>query len=202
MAERAGEHLERVEIADVAALHRWLAENHARRDSVWLVLPRKGAAGGGIAWSDVVDEALCFGWIDSLPRKLDETRTLLLLSPRKRGSAWSRINREKVARLIAEGRMQPPGLACIEAAKADGSFDRLAEIDDLEAPADLAEAFAGDDRARAAFGAFAPSSRRAILEWIVQARTPQTRAARVARTVALAARGLRANHPESRGTEA
>lgn len=201
MARRAGENLERVEISDREALARWLAENHARRESVWLVLPRKGAAGGGLAWSEVVDEALCWGWIDSLPRSLDEARTMLLLSPRKPGSAWSKVNRDKVARLIAEARMRPAGLAAVAAAKANGSYERLAAVDDLAPPPDLAAALAADEAARAAFARFAPSSRRGILEWILQAKKPETRAARVARTVALAARGLRANHPEARGIE-
>lgn len=199
--KRSGEHHEWIEISDREALARWLSENHARRESVWLVLPRKRDSGAHVPWSDVVDEALCWGWIDSLPRKLDEARTMLRLSPRKPGSAWSKVNREKVARLLAQGRIAPPGLAVIEAAKADGSFDKLAEIDDLSPPADLAEALAADPRARAAFDGFPRSSRRAILEWILQAKRPETRATRVARTVALAARGVRANHPEAKGVE-
>ncbi|MGP9821195.1 YdeI/OmpD-associated family protein [Salinarimonas sp. NSM] len=200
--KRSGEHHERVEIPDREALAHWLAENHARRESVWVVLPRKSDGGAHVPWPEIVDEALCWGWIDSLPRELDETRTMLRLSPRKPGSAWSKVNREKVARLMAEGRITPPGLAVIEAAKAGGSFYRLAEIDGLEPPADLVEAFAADPRARATFDGFPRSSRRAILEWILQAKRPGTRAERVARTVACAARGLRANHPEARGVQA
>jgi uncharacterized protein YdeI (YjbR/CyaY-like superfamily) len=146
----------------------------------------------------VVDEALCFGWIDSLPRRLDADRSMLLLSPRKPGSGWSKVNKDKVARLTADGRMAPAGLAKVEAAKADGSWARLDAVDALAEPDDLVAALDADPAARANFDAFPRSSRRGILEWIVNAKRPETRAARIATTVALASENRKANHPAGR----
>jgi uncharacterized protein YdeI (YjbR/CyaY-like superfamily) len=195
----AGEHLERVEVASLDEWRVWLAAHHGQVDSIWLVRWKK-ECGPYLAYADVVDEALCWGWIDSLPRKLDEDRSMLLLSPRRADSAWSAVNKAKVKGLIAAGRMQPAGLAKIEAAKADGSWDRLNSVDALTVPDDLASALAaaGPDAAHN-FAAFSPTSRRGILEWIVQAKRAATRAERVARTARLAQIGLRANFPEARG---
>lgn len=195
----AGEHLERVEAASLDEWRAWLAAHHRQADSIWLVRWKKGR-GPHLAYADVVDEALCWGWIDSLPRKLDDERSMLLLSPRRAGSAWSAVNKAKVERLIAEGRMQAAALTKIEMAKADGSWDRLNEVDALKVPDDLARALSaeGQDAARN-FAAFSPSSRRGILEWITQARHPETRTRRVADTARLAALGLRANFPEAKG---
>lgn len=194
----AGWHLERVEVASLAEWRAWLAAHHGQRESIWLVRWKKGR-GPHLAYGDVVDEALCWGWIDSLPRKLDDDRSMLLLSPRKKGSAWSAVNKAKVARLMAAGRMQVAGLAKIAAAKADGSWDRLNAVDALKIPDDLAQVLAGAGSAADNFAAFSPSSRRGILEWIQQARRPETRARRVAETARLAALGLRANFPEAKG---
>lgn len=180
----AGWHLERVEAASLAEWRAWLAAHHGQRESIWLVRWKKGR-GPHLAYGDVVDEALCWGWIDSLPRK--------------KGSAWSAVNKAKVERLMAAGRMQVAGLAKIAAAKADGSWDRLNAVDALNIPDDLAQALAGAGSAADNFAAFSPSSRRGILEWIQQARRPETRARRVAETARLAALGLRANFPEAKG---
>lgn len=195
----AGEHLERVEAASLAEWRAWLAAHQGQRESIWLVRWKKGR-GPHLAYGDVVDEALCWGWIDSLPRKLDDDRSMLLLSPRKKGSAWSAVNKAKVERLIAAGRMQTAGLAKIEAAKADGSWDRLNAVETLAVPDDLAAVLTavGEDAVRN-FAAFSPSSRRGILEWIQQAQRPETRARRMAETARLAALGLRANFPEAKG---
>jgi len=181
--------LERIEAADRAALRHWFAAHHACRASVWLIRLR----GAAFPYVAVVEECLCWGWIDSRPRKLDATRSLLLLSPRRPGSGWSEINRAAVGRLQAAGLLAPPGLAAIERAKADGSWDRLAAVDGLAVPPDLAAAFAAAPTAATNFAAFPPSARRGILEWIVQARRPETRARRVAETVAEALLERRAN---------
>lgn len=117
-----------------------------------------------------------------------------LLSPRKAGSAWSRVNKDRVARLIASKQMAPAGLAVIARAKEDGSWTRLDAVETLHVPDDLAAAFKKAPRAAATFDAFPRSSKRLILEWIAQAKKPQTRSARVAETVAAALRGKRANH--------
>jgi uncharacterized protein YdeI (YjbR/CyaY-like superfamily) len=144
--------------------------------------------------SDVVDDALCFGWIDSLPRKLDADRTMVRLSPRKPACAWSDLNTTKIKQLLAEGRMTKAGLAAIDRAKADGSWSRLDSIATLSPPPDLAKALAGNPAARLNFNALPSSVRRAALEWIMQAKTPETRARRVAETARLATDNIRANH--------
>jgi uncharacterized protein YdeI (YjbR/CyaY-like superfamily) len=170
----------------------WFEQNQGQTDSVWIIYPKK-TAGGQFAYADIVDEALCFGWIDSLPRKLDNERSMILVSPRKVGSGWSRVNKDKIVRLIAEGRMAPPGLAKIEAAKADGSWDRLDAVDALQEPDDLQFALRVDPRAEENWRAFPPSARRGILEWITNAKTEATRKKRIHQTASLAAQNKRAN---------
>lgn len=189
--------MERVEVRNRAELRRWLEEHQDRTTAVWLVTYKKSGARPEfhLAYSDVVDELLCFGWIDSRPAKLDADRSMLLIAPRRIGSAWSGINKRKVERLIAVDRMTEAGLARIEAAKRDGSWSRIDEAQTLQVPDDLAAALDDDPAAADNWNAFPPSSRRAILEWIATARKPQTRAARIEETVRRAALGRRANHP-------
>ncbi len=188
----------RIEAKSRAELRAWLAKNHARKDAIWLVTWKKGGVVPHLPWPEIVDEALCFGWIDSLPRKLDESRTMLLLSPRRAGSGWSAINKKKAEKLIAAGRMAPPGLAAIARAKEDGSWTKLDSAHALEMPADLGSALAAAAPAAANFAAFSPSSRRGILEWIGAAKKPETRAKRIAETAKLAQRNIKANHPGGR----
>ncbi len=197
MPKRPAEHVERVEPADRAAWRAWLSAHHARREPVWVVI-RKGAA-GGLDAAAVAEEALCHGWIDSLPRKLDATRWMLLVSPRKPRSPWSRVNKARIGRLRESGWMTQAGEARIAAAIADGSWDSYEIAESMEEPPDLRAALAGVAGAAGAWATFPPSARKGILWWIASARTPQTRARRLAETARLAALGLRANHPESRG---
>jgi uncharacterized protein YdeI (YjbR/CyaY-like superfamily) len=177
---------------------RWLERNHESADGVWLVSWRAHTGRRGPTYEETVVEALRFGWIDSRQRGLDDDRTMLWFSPRRRGSAWARTNKERVARLEREGRMAPAGRAAIEAARADGSWSRLDAVEDLVVPDDLAAAFGRHPGSRERWDAFPPSARRAILEWIVQARREETRARRVEETAAAAARGERANQPRPR----
>lgn len=195
---KGGEHLQRVEVASREEWRSWLAANHAQSESVWVVTWKKSSSGPYVPYGDIRDEALCWGWIDSLRRTIDEDRTRLLLSSRRPGSRWSAINRERIAALLEAGLMQPPGLALIEAAKIDGTWDALDEVETLVEPEDLARALqqAGT---RARWDAFSPSSRRGILEWIFTAKRPETRARRIAETARLAGLGLRANFPEAKG---
>lgn len=188
---RAGEDLPRVEMRSRATWREWLASNHASSGSVWLVRYRHHHP-DHLAYPDAVREALCFGWIDSVPRKLDGERTMVLMSPRRPGSAWSGLNKRYVAELEAAGLIAPPGRAAIERAKADGSWTFLDDVERLEVPADLAAALDGAPGARAAWDAFPPSARRGMLEWIKQAKRAPTRAARIERTATSAARGERA----------
>ena len=183
--------VEQVEIASRAELRRWLEANHAQASSIWLVTWKKGDP-RYVPYGEIVEEVLCFGWIDSLPRKLDETRTMLRLSPRRAGSAWSKVNRDKAENMIRMGRMHPAGLSKIEAARRDGDWDRLESADTLTVPADLAAALRDHPPAEQEWGAFPKSAQRGILEWILQAKRPETRARRILETAQLAARGERA----------
>jgi uncharacterized protein YdeI (YjbR/CyaY-like superfamily) len=169
----------------------WLAEHHASSDGVWVVFWRPRSGRTGPTYEDAVLEALCFGWIDGKAARLDDDRTLLRFSPRKRGSAWARTNKLRVERLLREGLMTEAGLARIEEAKRDGSWTRLDEVEDLIVPDDLAAALAGHPGARERWDAFPRSVRRAALERIVLAKRPETRARRVAETARLTARGER-----------
>lgn len=171
----------------------WLAANHTRAEGVWLITWKKTAGKPTISYEESVEEALCFGWVDSKGNKLDDERTMLWFAPRKAGSGWSRPNKARVERLIAQGRMTPAGLAKIEAAKADGSWVLLDAVENLEVPDDLAAEFDNYPAARANFDAFPRSARRGILEWIVQAKRPETRAKRIAETARLAQENERAN---------
>lgn len=188
---------ERLEPADRADWRAWLEAHHGRTAPACLVLEKGRAA--KLGQEAAIEEALCFRWIDSLPRKLDDARWMLLVSPRKPRSPWSRVNKARVARLQAEGRMAAPGLAKLAAAQADGSFEVYEAAESLEEPAELAAALAAVPGAAAAWSGFPPSARKGILWWIAAARTPETRARRLAETTRLAAQGLRANFPESRG---
>jgi uncharacterized protein YdeI (YjbR/CyaY-like superfamily) len=184
---------ERVHPETRAEWRAWLAANAATRSGVWLVFWRKQSGRPVLSYVDAVEEALCFGWIDSQGRGLDDERTMLYFAPRKPGSAWSRPNKQRVERLLAAGAMAPAGLRAVEAAKRDGSWRRLDEVEDLVVPDDLAAAFDRHPGAREQWDAFPRSPRRAMLEWIVQARRPETRAKRVEQTARSAARGERAN---------
>jgi len=196
MAKEDG--VERVEITRIEDLRDWLEEHHEQPESIWLVTYKKQVADKYVARDDVVDEALCFGWIDSLPRKLDAERTMLRLSPRQPGSAWSRVNKEKVERLQREGRLRPAALRKIEQAKASGAWIFLDDVDALVAPDDVVTALAAYPDATGRFEAFPASSRRGILEWIKQAKRPETRRRRVEETARLAQNGIKANHPAGR----
>jgi uncharacterized protein YdeI (YjbR/CyaY-like superfamily) len=184
---------DRVQPDSVADWRAWLAEHHPRGTGVWLVTWRAGSAGPKISYEESVEQALCFGWVDSKGRALDAERTMLWFAPRKARSGWSRPNKQRVERLLAAGLMAPAGLALVEAAKADGSWTLLDAVEDLVVPDDLAAAFEAAPPSREHWEAFPRSVKRALLEWIVQARRPETRAKRIAETAERASRNERAN---------
>ncbi len=174
-----------------AAWRAWLSAHHGQPGSVWLVIPRKGH--GALTQEDAILEALCFGWIDSRPRKLDATRSLLLMSPRRPGSAWSGVNKARVKALIAAGLMAQPGEAAILRAMADGGWTRLDDATALTEPEELLDALRAAPGAMDAWREFPASHRRANLEWVAQAKRPITRRARITEIAARAALGQRAN---------
>jgi uncharacterized protein YdeI (YjbR/CyaY-like superfamily) len=178
---------------DRVAWRRWLERNHERSGAVWLVLAKKSASVPSVTYEEAVEEALCFGWIDSKAKPIDAERFKIWMAPRKPRSGWSAVNKRRVARLIAEDRMAPAGLQAIEAAKTDGSWAKLDGSHALRVPTDLASALGVYPNARRHFDAFPPSTRRAILEWIDAAKRPETRARRVEETARLAEDNVRAN---------
>jgi uncharacterized protein YdeI (YjbR/CyaY-like superfamily) len=181
---------------------RWLEREHATSAGVWAVVVKKSALARDEEYVSAVDlneECLCFGWIDSKPGRVDDRHTALLCTPRKPGSGWSKVNKDRLGRLIAEGLVAPAGLAAIERAKQDGSWDKLDDVDRLAVPDDLAAALDMRPRARSYFDAFPKSARRGILEWIASAKTPATRERRVDETARLAQEDLRANQWPRRG---
>jgi uncharacterized protein YdeI (YjbR/CyaY-like superfamily) len=121
--------LKKILIRSQAELRQWLVKNHQQKESVWLVLYKKSVIKYYIEYTKIVDELLCFGWIDSLPRALDEKKKMLRISPRKAKSAWSKINRDKVRQLIVSSQMTPAGLAVINRAKKDGTWSLLKSTD-------------------------------------------------------------------------
>lgn len=151
-----------------------------------------------VPWSEVVDECLCFGYIDSQPKLLDDERSMLRLSPRNDKSGWSGINKQKIERLMEAGLMAPAGLAAVARAKENGSWTMLDSATALEIPADLGARLDALPPARERFEAFPKSVRRATLEWISSAKKPETRAQRVEQCAALAQRDERANQWKKR----
>jgi uncharacterized protein YdeI (YjbR/CyaY-like superfamily) len=174
---------------DRAAWRAWLAAHHADRPGVLLVLPRRGAA--RMTYDDAVEEALCFGWIDGRVQPIDEHRVRQHFAPRRPGGTWARSNKARVEALERAGLMTEAGRRVVEAARRDGSWQALDEIDAQVVPDDLAAALAGNPKAAAQFEAFSPSVRRGYLWWIKSAKRPATRAQRIEDTAWLAERGIR-----------
>ncbi len=176
-----------------AAWRAWLEQHHTRSDGVWLVSYKKATGQARFDYDEAVEEALCFGWIDSKPNKLDDERAMLWFAPRKTGAGWSRLNKARAEKMIAAGQMTPAGLAKIEAARQDGSWGALDAIEELTIPPDLDLALNANPIAAQYFQAFPRSVKRAILEWIANAKKPETRARRIEETARLAAQNVRAN---------
>ena len=167
--------LVRVEVTSAAELRKWLRANHRKTESVWLIRYKKSAGDRYLPYERIAEEVLCFGWIDGLARGLDEERSMLLLSPRKARSVWSKINKGRVAELIASRRMTAAGHAVIDRAKKDGSWDVLNDAEELVIPLDLAQAFLERPGATAAFEQISRSARKAYLTNLTMAKRATTR---------------------------
>ena len=182
---------------DRAGWREWLIENHPTSTGVYLTSWRRVSGKASVSYEEAVEEALCVGWVDSTGRNLDEDRSIQWFSPRRARSAWARSNKERVARLTAAGLMLPAGLAAIDEAKRNGMWTLLDDVEDLIVPDDLASALSAVPDGRPNWDAFSPSARRAMLQWVVEARRPETRADRIERIAAGAARNERAYPPAS-----
>jgi uncharacterized protein YdeI (YjbR/CyaY-like superfamily) len=176
--------------ATAEEFEQWLEREHASTAGVWLRFPRKGTVVPSLTYEEAVHVALCFGWIDGQARSLDETAWLQRYTPRRRRSIWSQINRQRVARLVAEGRMRPAGLAEVERAKADGRWDAAyAPPSTATVPPDLEAALAASPAAAEAFAGLDGQNRYAILHRLATAKKPETRARRIATFVAMLEKG-------------
>jgi uncharacterized protein YdeI (YjbR/CyaY-like superfamily) len=178
--------------ASRGAWRAWLEAHHETERGVWVASWRRRTGRASVPYPEVVEEALCFGWIDSTVNVLDDDRSLQLVTPRKPRSSWTRLNRERVARMEAAGRMTDAGRRAVAAAQANGWWTLYDTVEDLEEPDDLAAALDDRPRARATWDAFPPSARKGMLWWVVSAARPETRARRIGRIVADAERGHRA----------
>ncbi|KAF0959896.1 YdeI/OmpD-associated family protein [Rhodococcus sp. T7] len=173
----------------------WLSENSRSEKEVWLIIHHKDSGTPSVRYHEAIEQALCFGWIDGLHRTHDAHSSRLRFTPRTARSSWSRVNRQRAARMIEQGLMTEAGHAAIDLAKSKGTWENAANGDNSVVPGDLRAAFARNEVAHANFEKFPPSSTRLILQWIASAKKPDTRKRRIERTVTLAAMNLRADHP-------
>jgi uncharacterized protein YdeI (YjbR/CyaY-like superfamily) len=181
------------------AWRKWLEKNHAKEKSVWLITFNKGTDVDCVSYPESVEEALCFGWIDSVKYKREPGSGYLYFSVRKPKSNWSLSNRERVARLTEQGLIMPAGQAMIDLAKRTGTWEALIPIENGVIPDDLGKAFARNKNALKNFEAFSASARRIILEWLASAKRPETRATRIAEIVSKAAENKKANEYVRKG---
>ena len=164
----------------------WLAENHDKETRIWLILYKKDTKAFSITHSEAVDEALCFGWIDSLTIKRDNESRYQLFSRRNPKGNWSAVNKDKALKMIENGLMHESGMKCIRIAKANGMWDALNDVENLIVPNDLEEGFKTNKISKENWESFPKSSKKAILKWISEAKRPETRERRVAETIEMA----------------
>lgn len=188
-----------VEFRSRSELRDWFQRHHLAADPFWLVSYKKHVSEFYLPYGDIVEELLCFGWIDGRTRRVDDQRTMLLVAPRKPGSTWSAPNKKRIARLRRAGLLMPHGAEKVAAAKKDGSWSFLDDIDALILPPDLETALTKNRRAARNFDRFNAAAKKVILLWIKTARRDETRKRRIAETVRLAAKNIKAAHPEARG---
>lgn len=169
----------------------WLAENHSSKESIWLIYYKKETNKQVIGWSEAVDEALCFGWIDSTAKSVDNERFMQFFCKRKPNSVWSKVNKTKVQQLIDKGLMMPSGYKSIEIAKQNGSWTILDDVEELIIPADLELALEAQHGAKEFFLGLSKSQRKAILQWLVLAKQAITRQKRIKEIAELASQKLK-----------
>jgi len=191
-ASQTAKKFETFNTPDRKAWREWLRKNYDSSTGVWLVVSKKNVGESGISLEDGMEEALCFGWIDSKLNVVDEKRFKLLFTPRKRGSIWSKTNKQRVEKLINQGLMTDAGLVKIEAAKRDGSWNRLDAVEELRVPEDLENALSANGNARKNFESFSDSAKKQLLWWIESAKTQETRSKRVSQAVIIAAENRKA----------
>ncbi len=168
---------------------KWLIKNHATKQSVWVVMYKKASDKSSISWTEAVDEAICFGWIDSLKKSVDEESSIQFFSRRKATSAWSKINKDKVERLVKDGLMTEAGQATIDIAKQNGTWTLLDEVELLIIPDDLETALKKHPGAMDFFMSLSKSIKKMMLQWVTFAKRTETRENRINEIAELAAQG-------------
>jgi uncharacterized protein YdeI (YjbR/CyaY-like superfamily) len=161
----------------------WLEENHQSSLGLWIIYYKKGTNKPTISYDEAVEDALSFGWIDSKVNAMDEHRYMQLFTPRKPGSTWSKINKKRIKKVIKLGLMKPAGMKKVEAAKEDGSWSILDDVEDLIIPKDLKKAFKKNRAAEINYSNFTSSTKKGILFWIASAKRPETRENRIKKTI-------------------
>lgn len=170
---------------------KWLELNHEKKEAVWLIFYKKKSPQYNLSWSESVDEALCFGWIDSTKRTIDDEKFKQYFSKRKAKSNWSKVNKDKVDVLIDKGLMQKQGYKSIEIAKKNGSWTILDEIEALVVPEDLKEAMANYEGAQEYFDSLSKSVKKILLHWVISAKRKETRQKRIQEVVENASHKLK-----------
>lgn len=184
----ATENFKQVLIESAEALRTWLEAHHRQPESVWLVTYKKAVIGKFVSREAVLDELICFGWIDGIRRKLDDQKTMQLISPRK-SQHWAQSYKIRAEQLIATGRMHMAGQKAIDQSKEKGLWNFMDDVDRLEVPDDLACALKESPKAKAFFDGINPSSKRFVLRWIKLAKTEKTRRNRISKIVSLSVKG-------------
>jgi len=188
---RANPSAERVYVPDRGAWRKWLAKNHAKAKGIWLVFDKKRSRADRLMYGDAVEEALCFGWIDGVLNPIDDTQYMQFFTPRKPKSGWSKLNKDRVARLTEHGLMTKAGLDAVESAKKNGSWTHLDEVEAMVIPPDLAAALKAKPVALRNFDAFPRFSRKQFLYWVNGGKREETRKHRIKIVVGLAAKNER-----------
>ncbi len=182
------ENFEKVEISSSEILRDWLDTHHQQAESIWLVTYKKHIGAKYVSREEVLDELVCYGWIDGIRRKLDTDRTMQLISPRK-VQHWAKSYKDRAAKLIAEGKMQKAGFLSIEQSKENGLWDFMNDVDQLIIPDDLKAALKKRPGAFEFFDQINPSSKRFALRWLKLAKTDKTRQNRIQKLVNLSSKG-------------
>lgn len=182
------ENFDKVEITSSEQLRNWLLKNHTSSKSVWLVTYKKSEPHKYVSRWDVLDELICFGWIDGIRRKLDDKKTMQLISPRK-VEHWAKTYKERAAKLIGEGKMHASGLNSIENSKSSGLWSFMNDVDNLIIPKDLLDALSKEKEALIFFKNTNNSSKRFALRWLKLAKTEKTRIKRIHQLVSLSSKG-------------
>ena len=172
----------------------WLQKNHLKEEKVWLILYYRENKIPSVYYAEAVEEALCFGWIDSKGNKRDDKSSYLYFAKRKPKGNWSKVNKQRVEKLLLEKRMAKAGIEMVELAKQNGAWTALDNVESLTIPEDFKTALTKSKTALKNFESFPPSSKKIILLWLQSAKRPETRSKRIAETIKLAAKNIRANH--------